>query len=316
MSILVFTEFEKGNFPKNTLEAVSYGRFLADALKKKLIAVGCNHSGEDLGNYGVDLFLRVDLSEDFLDHSKMICNILKEICEEKKAEIVVFGSSENAQYFAPVLAGKLKAAFVSDVLLPLEYENFTFKRSVFSGKAFEKMQLFTPVKIIGLAKNAFEIFKKKTNIACENFKINLPVKNTITVKKSEVKKQKIALEDAKIVVSGGRGLKSIENWHLIQDLADVLEAASACSKPISDMGWRPHSEHVGQTGKTIACDLYIAVGISGAIQHIAGIHHSKNIVVINKDSEAPFFKYADYGIVGDAFEIIPELIKKIKAFKK
>ena len=316
MSIVVFTEFAQEKFHKSSLEAVGYARGLAGAAGKKVVAVVFNNGGEVLQEYGADVVLRVDVPESFLSDPQIISGVLSEIVREKDAEVVVFGSSANARYFAPVLAGNLKAAYASDVLSsPANYQNFTVKRNVFSSKAAQHMQLLSRVKVIGLASNCFEIIKKTSKAVFENFQMDLPQQNHINALKTHKKNNKIPLEDAEIVVSGGRGLQSPENWNLIEQMAEILGGATACSKPVSDMGWRPHSEHVGQTGKTIACGLYIAVGISGAIQHVAGINGSKTKVVINKDSEAPFFKSADYGIVGDAFVIIPKLIEKIKKFK-
>jgi electron transfer flavoprotein alpha subunit len=188
------------------------------------------------------------------------------------------------------------------------------KRSVFTNKAFTQSEITSDIKIIGVSNNAFGSMENNVSCTVEEFAANLAT-SSVTVASVDKATDKVTIADAEVVVSGGRGLKGPENWHMIEDLAEVLGAATACSKPVSDMGWRPHSEHVGQTGKPVASNLYIAIGVSGAIQHLAGINSSKVKVVINSDPEAPFFKAADYGIVGDAFEVVPQLIEKLKAFK-
>ena len=209
----------------------------------------------------------------------------------------------------------LQAGYVPNVVeLPTSLSPFTLKSSVFSNKAFSQTEIKTDIKIIGLSNNAFGLIKKPNNSAKEVF-VPQTLSPNISSKSVDKVTDKVSIADAEIVVSGGRGLKGPENWNLIEELANVLGAATACSKPVSDLGWRPHSEHVGQTGKPVACNLYFAIGISGAIQHLAGVNSSKVKVVINTDPDAPFFKAADYGIVGDAFEVVPKLIEKLKVFK-
>jgi electron transfer flavoprotein alpha subunit len=211
----------------------------------------------------------------------------------------------------------LEAGFASNVVgLPLSISPFQVKRNAFSNKAFNTTEINTEIKVLGLAKNSYGIFETASTLTEEDFNPIIE-ENDFGVKVESVEKVsgKVSIADAEIVVSAGRGLKSPENWEMIEELATVLGAATACSKPVSDLGWRPHGEHVGQTGKPVATSLYIAIGISGAIQHIAGISSSKIKVVINSDPEAPFFKVADYGIVGDAFDIVPKLIEKFKEFK-
>jgi electron transfer flavoprotein alpha subunit len=215
----------------------------------------------------------------------------------------------------PLLAVELEAGYLSNVVeLPSNLSPFTIKRTSFTNKAFCDATIESDIKIIGLSSNAFGMVENETNSSEENFNASILDKKII-LKSTEKVSGKISIADADVVVSGGRGLKGPENWNLIEDLADTLGAATACSKPVSDMGWRPHSEHVGQTGKPVATNLYIAIGISGAIQHLAGINSSKIKVVINNDPEAPFFKAADYGVVGDAFDVVPRLNEKLKAFK-
>jgi electron transfer flavoprotein alpha subunit len=216
-----------------------------------------------------------------------------------------------------MVAVSLEAGFASNVVgLPVSTSPFQVRRSAFSNKAFNITEISSDLKIIGLAKNSYGIFENTSNMSEEDFNPTIG-DNDFGIKVESVEKGsgKISIADADVVVSGGRGLKGPENWGMIEELAQVLGAATACSKPVSDLDWRPHSEHVGQTGKPVAANLYIAVGISGAIQHIAGINSSKVKVVINTDAEAPFFKVADYGIVGDAFEVVPKLIEKLKVFK-
>ena len=231
------------------------------------------------------------------------------------AQVVVLTQSANAKYLAPLLAVALEAGYASNVVsLPESASPFTVKRTAFTNKAFSHTEISTEVKIIGLGQNAYGLKEASGAAATEDFS---PELGDFGVEVQSVDKatDKVSIADAEIVVSAGRGLKGPENWGMIEEMADILGAATACSKPVSDMGWRPHGEHVGQTGKPVASNLYIAIGISGAIQHLAGINSSKVKVVINNDPEAPFFKAADYGIVGDAFEIVPQLNEKLKAFK-
>ena len=224
-------------------------------------------------------------------------------------------SSANAKYLAPLLAVSLSAGYASNVVeLPISLNPLTVRRSCFTNKAFNTCVLNSEVNIIGLSNNSFGISENPKEIIVVD-KSAIPLESNLVVEKVEKTNGQVSIADADIVVSGGRGLKGPENWYLIEELASTLGAATACSKPVSDMGWRPHSEHVGQTGKPVASNLYIAIGVSGAIQHLAGVNSSKVKVVINNDPEAPFFKSADYGIVGDAFKVVPELIDKLKDFK-
>ena len=231
--------------------------------------------------------------------------------------MLILSSTTDSIYLSSLVAVGLEAGFASNVVgLPVSTAPFQVKRTAFSNKAFNTTEINTEVKVLGIAKNSYGIFENASSLTEEDFNPTIDA-NDFGVKVTAVEKSsgKISIADADIVVSAGRGMKGPENWGMIEELAGVLGAATACSKPVSDLGWRPHGEHVGQTGKPVATNLYIAVGISGAIQHIAGINSSKVKVVINSDPEAPFFKVADYGIVGDAFEIVPQLIEKFKAFK-
>ena len=314
MSVLVYIESENGSFKKAALEVASYGRAMANALNSSLSAVVFNADDvSTLSNYGVDKVLSVKITEDY--NAETYADILKQAVEREKSKVVVLSSSADCKYLAPLLSFGLDAGYVPNVVdLPESTAPFQVKRSVFTNKAFSKTEISTEIKIIGLSTNAFGLVEQAVSSTVEIFSPEI-IPSKVIVKGIDKATDKVSIADADIVVSAGRGLKGPENWNLVEDLATVLGAATACSKPVSDLGWRPHSEHVGQTGKPVASNLYIAIGISGAIQHLAGVSSSKVKVVINTDPEAPFFKAADYGIVGDAFEVVPKLIEKLKAFK-
>jgi|TARA_B110000014_G_C20088226_1_gene569410 electron transfer flavoprotein alpha subunit len=318
MSVLIFAESNNGKFNKATLEVASYAKEIANTLGTTLTAVAINASDStDLSLYGVDKLLTVANSSLESFNAKAYADVVKQAAEKENATLVVMSSSTNGKYLSPLVASNLNAGYASNVIaLPESTAPFKVKRTAFSNKAFSITEITSNHKVIALAKNAFGLKENKVNTTQENFEasINDAYLNT---KVTGVDKAtgKVTIADAEVVVSAGRGLKGPENWGMIEELANVLGAATACSKPVSDLGWRPHNEHVGQTGKPVASNLYIAIGISGAIQHLAGINASKVKVVINTDAEAPFFKAADYGIVGDAFEVVPTLIEKLKAFK-
>jgi electron transfer flavoprotein alpha subunit len=250
-------------------------------------------------------------------NAEAYADVLKQAAEKEGSKVVILSQSANSKYVAPLLAVHLNAGYASNVVgLPESADPFTVKRTAFTNKAFTHTKIDTNIKIIGLSNNSFGLKENQGNATAEEFSPTLSEADfSVKVLNVDKAKDKVTIADADIVVSGGRGLKGGENWGMIEDLADTLGAALACSKPVSDMGWRPHSEHVGQTGKPVAANLYIAIGISGAIQHLAGVNASKVKVVINNDPEAPFFKAADYGVVGDAFEIVPKLTEKLKEFK-
>lgn len=318
MSVLVYTESEEGKFKKIAFEAVSYAKGIANILGTSVTAVSINGNQTDqLGKYGASKVLNVssDKLENF--NASAYADVIAQAVEQEAANIVVISSSANCKYLAPLLAINMEAGYVPNVIeLPSNVAPFKIKSNVFSNKAFANSEITTEKKLIGLAKNAFGIVENETSSIEENFSPVISEDDLHTkVTSMEKSNDKITIADADIVVSGGRGLKGPENWGMIEELAETLGAATACSKPVSDLGWRPHSEHVGQTGKPVSSNLYIAIGISGAIQHLAGVNSSKVKVVINSDSEAPFFKAADYGIVGDAFEYVPQLIEKLKEFK-
>lgn len=316
MSVLVYTESENGTFKKVAFEVASYAKAVADKLGTTVTAVTINaNDNAALGNYGVDKV--ITLSDASLEafNAKSYAAAIQQAAEKEGAKVVIVSSSADSKYLAPLLAVNLKAGYASNVVeLPSETSPFTVKRTAFTNKAFNIATINTDVKIVGVSNNSFGLVEANGNATTEAFSPSLP-NASVTVESVDKATDKVSIADADIVVSAGRGLKGPENWGMIEELADVLGAATACSKPVSDLGWRPHSEHVGQTGKPVASNLYIAVGISGAIQHLAGINASKVKVVVNTDPEAPFFKAADYGVVGDAFEVVPTLIEKLKAFK-
>lgn len=318
MSLLIYAESAEGKFKKVAFELASYAKKVAETLGTTVTAVTVNISDvSELAKYGVDKILKVSNDKLAGFNAKAYADVIKQAAQKEGAKVILLSSTTDSIYLSPLVAVALEAGFASNVVgLPVSTSPFQVKRNAFSNKAFNITEISTDVKVLGLAKNSYGIFESTGSGAEEDFNPAIG-DNDFGIKVDSVEKVsgKVSIADADIVVSGGRGLKGPENWGLIEDLASVLGAATACSKPVSDLGWRPHSEHVGQTGKPVATNLYIAVGISGAIQHIAGINSSKVKVVINSDPEAPFFKVADYGVIGDAFEIVPQLIEKLKAFK-
>lgn len=319
MSVLVFADATNGKFKKSAFEVVSYGKKVAEQLNTNLVAVTVNVSAnEELFTYGAEKVISVSESKLTSFNAKAYSSIINQVAEVENATVIVLDSSIDTLHIAPLVAVSLDAGYVSNVIdLPTSTSPFTIKRKVFSNKGFANTVISTEKKIVGVAKNSFGIHENPVSGTVQEMSISLSDAD-FGVKSEKVEKAsgKVTIADADVVVSAGRGLKGPENWGMIEELATVLGAATACSKPVSDLGWRPHGEHVGQTGKPVASNLYIAIGISGAIQHLAGVNASKVKVVINSDPEAPFFKAADYGIVGDAFQVVPELITKLKAFKE
>lgn len=318
MSILIYAESAEGKFKKVAFELASYAKKVAESIGTTVTAITFNISdASELSKYGVDKVLKVNDSKLTNFTAKAYADAIQQAAKKEDAKLVVLSSTTDSSYLSSLVAVALNAGFASNVVgLPVSTAPFQVKRNAFSNKAFNITEISTDVKVLGLAKNSFGIVPTDSSATEEDFSPSINESDfAIKIESTEKASGKITIADADIVVSGGRGLKGPENWGLIEDLASVLGAATACSKPVSDLGWRPHGEHVGQTGKPVASNLYIAIGISGAIQHIAGINSSKVKVVINTDPEAPFFKVADYGIVGDAFEVVPQLIEKLKAFK-
>lgn len=318
MSILIYAESAEGKFKKTAFELASYAKKIAGETGDTVTAVAVNAAdASQLGKYGVDKVLNVKNDKLTSFNAKAYADVVKQAVQKESAKIVILSSTTDSLYMAPLVAAGLEAGYASNVVaLPESTSPFRVKRNAFSNKAFNITEITTDVKVLALAKNSFGLVEASGAATEEAFAPTLNDNDfSIKVESSEKVSGKVTIADAEIVVSGGRGLKGPENWGMLEELASVLGAATACSKPVSDLGWRPHSEHVGQTGKPVASNLYIAVGISGAIQHIAGINSSKVKVVINTDPDAPFFKVADYGVVGDAFDVVPKLTEKIKEFK-
>jgi len=322
MSVLVYVEQVDGKFKKSVFEAVSYAKAIADKQNTNLTAISIGNVEESelqlLGTYGAAKVLSVTNSElkDFVNQA--YASIIAEGAKKESADIVVLSNSFSGKGLGPRVAVKLQAGLIDGAVeLPnLDGEKFLVKKTAFSGKAFAITELTSTNKVIALNPNAFGTKELPVDTIIEAFSPIVKSTDLNAIVKEIVRAtNKVSLPDAELVVSAGRGLKGPENWGMIEELANLLGAATACSKPVSDADWRPHAEHVGQTGIAISPNLYIAIGISGAIQHLAGVSSSKVIVVINKDPEAPFFKVADYGIVGDAFEVVPKLIEALKAHK-
>ena len=321
MSVLVYVENTSGEFKKSVFEVASYAKAVADLLNTNLVAISIgsvdSSTLNQLGEYGVSKILNVnsDQLKSFINHS--YASVIESAAKSEGANVIVLSNSFGGKGLAPRLAAKLEAALAPGaVALPeLKGDSLIVKRSAFSSKAFAFTELIAPNKVISLTPNSFELRKEAVQPEVLDYTPDLNTSLETIIQDVVRATDKVSLADAEIVVSGGRGLKGPENWHLVEELAEVLGAATACSKPVSDAGWRPHEEHVGQTGLAVQPNLYIAIGISGAIQHLAGVSSSKTIVAINKDPEAPFFKVADYGIVGDAFEIVPKLISAFKEYK-
>lgn len=321
MSVLIFAELDNGTYKKTSLEAVFYGAAVANmkGTSATVLAIGTATSDElaKAGNYGATKVLQaVDARLD-AQNPLAYASVLAAAAEQEGAEVVVLAKSSLGDAVAARTTGKLKAALAANVTeLPVLSNGFNVKCSIFTGKAFAHTELKGERKILAIKKNAVVPVETSALATVEKF---APALNdadfAAKVTKTEKASGELSLTEADIIVSGGRGLKGPENWNLITDLAKSLGAATGCSKPVSDLDWRPHHEHIGQTGIKVSPNLYIACGISGAIQHLAGVNSSKVIVVINKDPEAPFFKAADYGIVGDVFEVLPRLTKAVEASK-
>lgn len=321
MSVLVLAEQEQGSFKKKSFEAVQYAANIAQQTGGTVTALVLGTIADDamaqLGAYGAQKVLHVaDERLNTLD-AKAYTNAIVTAAQKEGAKVIVGLHDVTGKAVAPRVAAKLKAGMVAGAVAnPVTDNGFVVKKTVFSGKAFANVNITSDVKVVTLTPNTFPVVKGEGSATVEKLDVAF-ADSDFAVKVTETDKVKgeIPLAEAELVVSGGRGMKGPENWHLIEDLAGSLGAALACSRPVADSHWRPHHEHVGQTGGTIRPNLYIAIGISGAIQHLAGVNGSKTIVVINKDPEAPFFKAADYGVVGDAMEVLPRLTEAVKKFK-
>lgn len=322
MSILVYVENTDGKFKKSAFEVVSYAKAIAEQSENEVVALSIGDVDEEqlglLGKYGANKVLHVNTEQLKSFVNQAYAAIIADAAKSTNTSIVILSNSFSGKGLAPRVAAKLEAGLADGAIeLPiLNGETLQVKTGAFSGKAFAYVALTSVIKVIALNPNSVEVKQSEGTANIESYTPSIDASDFSTIVKDIIRAtDKISLPEAEIVVSAGRGLKGPENWGMIEELANVLGAATACSKPVSDAGWRPHSEHVGQTGIAVSPNLYIAIGISGAIQHLAGVSASKTIVVINKDPEAPFFKVADYGIVGDAFEVVPKLIVALKAYK-
>jgi len=322
MAVIVFVEHDAGTIKKKNFEAVQYASGIAKKIGTTVTAVLLgiidNAEIEKLGAYGAQKVLHVEDSRLDELHPRAYTSALSSAIEKEDGKIIITLNDINGRAVAPRVAAKLKAGLVVGALTyPDMDKGFVIKKAVYSGKAFACVNITSDKKVIMLMPNTFPITETAGKTVIEKLVVDFSEKD-FGIKVKEVSKVtgEVSLSDASLVVSGGRGMKGPENWYLVEDLAKELGAATACSRPVSDADWRPHHEHVGQTGGTIRPDLYIAVGISGAIQHLAGVNGSKTIVVINKDPEAPFFKAANYGVVGDAMEVLPRLTEAVKKYKQ
>ncbi|MCX6301532.1 MAG: electron transfer flavoprotein subunit alpha/FixB family protein [Bacteroidia bacterium] len=322
MSVLVYTENWDGKFKKLSFELVSYASEVAKMINTSVTALSIGKIEDSelikLGRYGAGKIISVENELLKILDSQAYSSVISEIAKKENSSVIIISNNNTGKAVAPRLSVKLRAGVGSGVSrLPLNTNPFTVYKKTYSGNAFAHVVIKSEIKILTLAQNSFELIETVDNSTIEKMTVNVD-SSLARTKVQNVLKQtdKILLTDADIVVSGGRGMKSPDNWAPLTELANVLGGATACSRPVSDEGWRPHEEHTGQTGKIIAPNLYIAVGISGATQHLAGISGSKYIVAINNDKEAPIFEAAQYGIVGDAMKILPKLINAVKELKK
>jgi electron transfer flavoprotein alpha subunit len=322
MSVLVYTENWDGKFKKLSFELVSYATGVAKMLNTTVTAVSIGKVDDSelskLGNYGATKIISINNEQLAVFDSQAYTSVISEISGKENASVIIISNNNTGKAIAPRLSVRLKAGIGSGVSrLPLNLDPFTIYKRTYSGNAFAHLVIRSDIKILTLAQNSFDLVETPAKAIIENLNPSVDGSLLKTVLK-DVQKQsgKVLLTDADIVVSGGRGMKSPDNWPPLVELATLLGAATACSRPVSDEGWRPHEEHTGQTGKIIAPNLYIAVGISGATQHLAGISSSKYIVAINSDKDAPIFQAAQYGIVGDAMKILPKLVSAVRELKK
>jgi electron transfer flavoprotein alpha subunit len=322
MSVLVYTQNWDGKFKKSSFELVSYASKVAEMLNTTAVALSIGSTDESelkkLGNFGAKKILNVNNEYCKILDNQVYTNIISQVATKENASVIVISNNNEGKAIAPRLSVRLKAGIGSGVSkLPLSLNPFTVYKRTYSGNAYAHVVINSEIRILTLAQNSFDLFETAGSAEIENLNINVDG-SLLKTEVKDVQKQagKILLTDADIVVSGGRGMKSPDNWAPLVELAGLLGAATACSRPVSDEGWRPHEEHTGQTGKIIAPNLYIAVGISGATQHLAGISSSKYIVAINSDKDAPIFEAAQYGIIGDALKILPKLVEAVKELRK
>ncbi len=319
MSILIYNENWDGKFKKASYELVSYASQLAKQMGIEAISLSIGKVDDSqlatLGNYGVNKIISVDEGDFTGLDNQVYSSVIAKVAEKVDAKVILLANNFTGKALSPRLSVKLKAGLISGAIgLPESTEPFIIKKKAFTSKAIAHVQINSDVKIITLAPNSFDINETGSNASIEKMSVEAATRKTQITETNKIT-GKVLLTDAEIIVSGGRGMKSADNWGPLEELAEVLGAATACSRPVSDEGWRPHFEHVGQTGKIVAPNLYIALGISGAIQHMAGVSSSKFIVAVNKDPEAPVFESSDYGIVGDVHKVLPKLIEAAKEIK-
>lgn len=315
--ILVLADSPKGQLKKGAFEAVTYGKKVADAMGTQCAALvlGSAADAAQLGKYGASKVIQINNDQLNNFDSQVYTAVVSDVAKQLNAQVVIVSHTSTGKSLVGRLAVRLDAGSVAGVNhLPTVAGGFKVKKNVFSGKAIAEYEISSPVKVLSLMGNSIPVEETGSEVSPENMEVSVPAA-MVTVKETKTIDGTVPLPEAELVVSAGRGMKGPENWGIIEELATELGATTACSRPVADTGWRPHHEHVGQTGVAIRPNLYIAAGISGAIQHLAGVNSSKVIVVINKDPEAPFFKAADYGIVGDLFEVVPRLTEAVKKFK-
>lgn len=321
MSVLAFIEHREGKLKKHAYQCISYSVELAEQLQLKPIGLVIGQINEDefdkIANLGINKTIVVDHASLLQLDNQLYTSVIEKVGLKEQTRFYVFQNSYLGKAIAPSIAARMQLSFLSGIVaLPISYDPIIVKKRTFNGEAFLKIRLKAPGAVLMLNPNSCDVKERKASMQIEEFLPDVNY-NDLSLEIIDVSKTsgKLLLTEASIVVSGGRGLKSPDNWKIIEDLAEVLNAALACSRPVSDEGWRPHEEHVGQTGKIIAPDLYVAIGISGAIQHMGGVSGSRVILAINKDKDAPIFSYADYGVVGDAFAVVPRLSEELKKFK-
>lgn len=320
MNILVLAEIQEGALRKISFELISYAVKLSSLNNGKVFGLAFGQADEaslqEAAAFGLEKLWHAKAIETSTDPRSAIKATFS-LAEELNASLILTTGSAEGKTIAAGVAARLNAVYASGITgLPVSINPFVVHRKFYSGKAFETIEILSSVKVLSLAQNSFEVIESPTNLTIYPYLPTIVFENAFTVLKKEHQKEALSLNEASIVVAGGRGMKGPENWKPLEELANLLGAATACSRPVSDEGWRPHHEHVGQTGKVIAPNLYIAIGISGAIQHLAGVSSSRIIIAVNKDPEAPIFQSADYGIVGDAHEILPIFIEAVKRHRK
>ncbi len=321
MAVLAYTENWNGEFKKLTLELVSYAHAIAEKMGTQVVCLTVGNVSEakllELGKFGASKVI-VASGEGLQNFtSQSYTKLISEVATQQNAQVLVFANNASGESLAPRVSIRLKAGLAPNVVdVPSSFEPLVVRKKAFSGKAFVDFKITSEVKVLTLTQNAYKIVENDVNCAIEKYDFAVSQADLAVVPKQIIKSDgKMSVTDAEVLISGGRGLKGPENWGMVEEMAQILGAGTCCSRPVADLGWRPHHEHVGQTGKVVAPNLYIAIGISGAIQHLAGVNGSKVLVAINKDPEAPFFESADYGIIGDAFDVVPRLNAAFKKFK-